>query len=119
MLLGQKNGARFRERRLGTLSLEHQFQSKLHLPCASKVSRRKSRGNDLVEIAEGCRRSRQYKVGVAEVRMIEEVEHFRPELQLEELRDLCVLRDGEICGHKAGAGDCVSAQVAKGSTGSR
>src|SRR5580692_9731909 len=71
--------------------LKQQLQGKLNLPCGAEVAHGEPRAENFAERGAG------YGVdGVAEVGMVENVEHLGAELQVEPLRDFRVLYDGEV-----------------------
>ena len=69
-----------------SVSSELQLQGELNLPRRSKVARREACGSDLSETAIANR-----QVRVTEIRVIEQVEQLRAELQIDPFRKLRVL----------------------------
>jgi hypothetical protein len=68
----------------------------------------KSQGSGLIWCPEGqkwAKRGAGYSIcGIAEVRVVEDIEELGPKLQIHPLRDLRILRNREISVHKVGPG---------------
>ena len=87
--------------------LELHFQRELDLPGRAEVSSREARAGDGTE-----RPAAHDKARITEVRVVKNVEHFRPELQVKPLRQLRILDDGKVGIDKARPSDGVTAQDA-------
>src|SRR5690242_19912155 len=70
------------------VALELQLQRELNLARRTKISRRETRVSNHPEI-RAPRHER--KIGIAEVRLVEDIEHLGAELQVESLREFRVL----------------------------
>ncbi len=72
-------------------SLEQKLQGKLDLSRRAEISCREACRLNCSERSAGC-----VEHGIAEVRMVEDVEHLRSELQIQLLRDFRVFSYREI-----------------------
>lgn len=90
------------------LTLEQKLQGKLDLSRRAKIPSREACRLNFPKRPAGGRENR-----VAEIRMVEDVEHLAPELEIEFLRDLCIFCDREIGVHEIGAGNGITAQVTR------
>jgi|SRR5579859_6730848 len=95
------------------IELELQLQGKLNLPRRALVTVREAGGLDLAESAAGSCQS-----GIPKAGMVEDIEEFGPELQVEPLGDLGVLDDREVGVYEVRAGESVAAETTRMATSS-
>src|SRR3984957_14772633 len=96
---------------------ELQLQGELNLTRRSEVARRKACGRDPSEAAGRirvcCRRGRNRKIRIPKVRVVEKIEQFRSELQVDPFRKLGVLDRGEVRVQKTRTRHGITPQIAK------
>ena len=88
-------------------TLEQKLQGKLDLSRRAEISCREARRLDCTE-----RSASRCEHRIAEVRMVEDIEHLASELEIEFLTDLCIFCDREIRIKEVGSSDGITAEVA-------
>lgn len=96
------------QRGLGCAGLELEFQRELQLPSRAEVPDREAGAGDPSE-----RGALDIQIGVPEVRMIENVKGFRPELQAHALRELRILDQGQVGVHEVRSGERIATKIAE------
>ena len=89
-------------------SLKEQLQGKLNLPRRTEVAGWETRALDHSKRTAGCCEN-----GIAKVRMVENIEHFAPELEIEFLGQFRIFCDREVSIEEARPGDRVSPQSSR------
>ena len=100
------------QRGLGCAGLELEFQRELQLPSRAEVPDWEARAGDPSE-----RGALDIQIGVPEVRMIENVKGFRPELHAHALRELRILDQGQVCVHEVRSGERIATKIAEMASG--